>query len=109
MSNSSSRSQAEHKHKFNAGVPERKRMTMFDLIYYNPSEGQRMSNSSSRRTSRTSSVSGEGIANAAASNADAGKTLSAVRERLAEEMVDDVEKEKEGNNEDEENKEEDEV
>jgi len=102
---------AEHKHKFNAGVPERKRMTMFDLIYYNPSEGQRMSNSSSRRTSRTSSVSGEGIANAAASNADAGKTLSAVRERLAEEMVDDVEKEKEkeGNNEDEENKEEDEV
>merc|ERR1719229_2091448 len=82
---------------------------MFDLIYYNPSEGQRMSNSSSRRTSRTSSVSGEGIANAAASNADAGKTLSAVRERLAEEMVDDVEKEKEGNNEDEENKEEDEV
>ena len=56
-------------------------------------------------------MSGEGIANAAASNADAGKTLSAVRERLAEEMVDDVEKEKEkeGNNEDEENKEEDEV
>ena len=39
---------AEHKHKFNAGVPERKRMTMFDLIYYNPSEGHRMSNSSSR-------------------------------------------------------------
>ena len=56
-------------------------------------------------------MSGEGIANAAASNADAGKTLSAVRERLAGEMVDDVEKEKEkeGNNEDEENKEEDEV
>ena len=54
-------------------------------------------------------MSGEGIANAAASNADAGKTLSAVRERLAEEMVDDVKKEKEGNNEDEENKEEDEV
>lgn len=91
---------AEHKHKFNAGVPERKRMTMFDLIYYNPSEGHRMSNSSSRRNSRTSSVSEEGIANAAVANAAAGKTLSAVRERLAEEMVDDVnEKEKEVDNE----------
>ena len=82
---------AEHKHKFNAGVPERKRMTMFDLIYYNPSEGHRMSNSSSRRNSRTSSVSEEGTAaNVAVANAAAGKTLSAVRERLAEEMVDDV-------------------
>ena len=93
---------AEHKHKFNAGVPERKRMTMFDLIYYNPSEGHRMSNSSSRRNSRTSSVSEEGIANAAVANAAAGKTLSAVRERLAEEMVDDVEQEK-GVNEEENN------
>ena len=49
---------------------------------------------------RTSSVSEEGIANAAVANAAAGKTLSAVRERLAEEMMDDVnEKEKEVDNE----------
>ena len=45
-------------------------------------------------------MSEEGIANAAVANAAAGKTLSAVRERLAEEMMDDVnEKEKEVDNE----------
>ena len=58
----------------------------------------------SRRNSRASSVSEEGIANAAAASAAAGKTLSAVRERLAEEMVDDVEKEKGVNDEEEEKK-----
>ncbi len=40
---------ADHKRKFNNGVPERDKMTMFDLIYYNPSDGSRMSTSSSRR------------------------------------------------------------
>ncbi len=40
---------ADHKKKFNNGIPERNKMTMFDLIYYNPSDGSRMSNSSSRR------------------------------------------------------------
>ncbi len=43
------RRKADHKRKFNNGVPERNKMTMFDLIYYNPMEGSRMSNSSSRR------------------------------------------------------------
>jgi len=47
---------ALHKRKFNEGVPDRQKMTMFDLIYYNP-EGNRMSNSSSRRTSRASASS----------------------------------------------------
>ncbi len=40
---------ADHKKKFNNGIPERSKMTVFDLIYYNPSDGSRMSNSSSRR------------------------------------------------------------
>ncbi len=81
------RRKADHKRKFNAGVPERKKMTMFDLIYYNPSEGARMSNSSSRRASRASSISEEGVnaANAAA----VPDRLAAVKERLEEEMVDD--------------------
>jgi hypothetical protein len=84
------RRKADHKRKFNAGVPERKRMTMFDLIYYNPTEGTRMSNSSSRRGSRASSVSEEGAATAAAQAQAVPERLAAVKERLEEEMVDDV-------------------
>ena len=33
----------EHKRRFLRGVPERGNMTMFDLIYYNPENGSRMS------------------------------------------------------------------
>lgn len=33
----------EHKRRFMRGVPERGNMTMFDLIYYNPENGPRMS------------------------------------------------------------------
>ncbi|TRY74874.1 hypothetical protein TCAL_07132 [Tigriopus californicus] len=51
------RRRADHKRKFTQGVPERGQMTMFDLIYYNPQHGSRMSTSSSRRTSRASSCS----------------------------------------------------
>ncbi len=47
---------ADHKKKFVDGIPERTKITMFDLIYYNPSDGNRMSNSSSRRSSRAPSV-----------------------------------------------------
>merc|ERR1719510_2514233 len=32
-----------HKAKFSKGVPDRNNLTMFDLIYYNPQHGQRMS------------------------------------------------------------------
>jgi len=37
------RRKLEHKRKFTRGVPDRGNMTMFDLIYYNPEYGQRMS------------------------------------------------------------------
>jgi len=37
------RRKQEHKKRFLRGVPERGNMTMFDLIYYNPEHGQRMS------------------------------------------------------------------
>merc|ERR1712130_721904 len=37
------RRKQEHKRRFLKGVPERGRMTMFDLIYYNPENGPRMS------------------------------------------------------------------
>jgi len=37
------RRKLDHKRKFMRGVPERGSMTMFDLIYYNPEHGQRMS------------------------------------------------------------------
>ena len=36
-------------------VPEQTKLTMFDLIYYNPTNGSKMSNPSSRRTSRAPS------------------------------------------------------
>ena len=36
-------------------IPERTKLTMFDLIYYNPTDGNKMSNPSSRRTSRAPS------------------------------------------------------
>ena len=51
---------ADHKKKFTQGIPERTKITMFDLIYYNPTSGNRMSldssNPSSTRTSRANSV-----------------------------------------------------
>lgn len=37
------RRKLDHKKKFMRGVPERQNMTMFDLIYYNPEHGQKMS------------------------------------------------------------------
>jgi hypothetical protein len=37
------RRKQEHKRRFLRGVPERGNMTMFDLIYYNPENGPRMS------------------------------------------------------------------
>jgi len=37
------RRKLDHKRKFMRGVPERGSLTMFDLIYYNPEYGQRMS------------------------------------------------------------------
>lgn len=37
------RRKQDHKRKFQCGIPERGRMTMFDLIYYNPEHGKRMS------------------------------------------------------------------
>ena len=37
------RRKADHRKKFQKGVPERGSMTMFDLIYYNPEHGHRMS------------------------------------------------------------------
>jgi len=37
------RRKLDHKKKFMKGVPDRGSMTMFDLIYYNPEYGQRMS------------------------------------------------------------------
>lgn len=79
---------ADHKKKFTKGVPERTKMTMFDLIYYNPLEGSRMSNSSSRRDSRTSSISEqERVVN---DDAVVPDRLEAVRERLEEEAVDQI-------------------
>uniref|UniRef100_A0A0K2U4N2 Transcription factor TFIIIB component B'' Myb domain-containing protein n=1 Tax=Lepeophtheirus salmonis TaxID=72036 RepID=A0A0K2U4N2_LEPSM len=33
---------ADHKKRFNKGVPERSKMTVFDFIFHNPSEGSRM-------------------------------------------------------------------
>ena len=48
---------ADHLKKFKEieGIPERKKLTMFDLIYYNPSDGNKMSNPSSLRSSRAPS------------------------------------------------------
>ena len=37
------RRKQEHKRRFMRGVPDRSKMTMFDLIYHNPENGQRMS------------------------------------------------------------------
>ena len=37
------RRKLDHKRKFSGGIPDRGSLTMFDLIYYNPTHGQRMS------------------------------------------------------------------
>lgn len=64
-------------------IPEQTKLTMFDLIYYNPTNGSKMSNPSSRRTSRAPSPD----------RADAQfkkpLDLNAVAEKLREEAVDD--------------------
>jgi hypothetical protein len=91
--------------RFTNGVPDRTKLTMFDLIYYNPSEGSRMSTSSSRRTSRASSTSEDLNTSTDAIVPD---RLEAIRERLEEEAVDDVastaEHHEEDEDDDEENK-----
>ena len=78
---------ADHKKKFVEGVPERTRITMFDLIYYNPSDGNRMSNSSSLRSSRAPSVDGV-AARRDSEDAVVPNRLETVAERLREEAVD---------------------
>jgi len=76
---------ADHKKKFNDGIPERTKLTMFDLIYYNPSDGNRMSTSNSLRSSRAPSVDDRGREN---EDAIVPNRLDAVAERLQEEAVD---------------------
>eukprot|EP00093_Oithona_nana_P009346 09346.XXX_223833_222253_1 [CDS] Oithona nana genome sequencing. len=60
---------------------------MFDLIYYNPSDGNRMSNSSSLRSSRAPSVDGV-AARRDSEDAVVPNRLETVAERLREEAVD---------------------
>ena len=78
---------ADHKKKFVEGAPERTRITMFDLIYYNPSDGNRMSNSSSLRSSRAASVDGA-APRRDSEDAVVPNRLESVAERLREEAVD---------------------
>ena len=70
---------ADHKRKFLNGVPSRSKMTIFDFIYHNPSDGSRMastaSNASSRRNSRNSSCS---------SSVNGEETTSPVKDREQE-------------------------
>ena len=90
---------ADHKKKFDEGVPERTRITMFDLIYYNPSDGNRMSNSSSLRSSRAPSV--DGVATRRDSeDAVVPNRLESVAERLREEAVDNPDSDAKDSNED---------
>ena len=81
---------ADHKKKFNDGIPERTKLTMFDLIYYNPADGNRMSNSTSLRSSRAPSVDGRQGDGPRRDSEDAivPNRLDAVAERLQEEAVD---------------------
>ena len=96
---------ADHKKKFAKDVPERKSITMFDLIYYNPSSGDRMTPTGSSGAS-TPSKSGSKRSSRANSNADAMSTLGSrrpstqlreVARRLEEEVADDPEKTDEEN------------
>ena len=88
---------ADHKKKFAKDVPERKRITMFDLIYYNPSTGDRMTPTGSSGAS-TPSKCGSIRSSRANSTADAisnsgdrrpSTQLREVCKRLEEEVVDD--------------------
>ena len=89
---------SDHKKKFGDGVPERTRITMFDLIYYNPSDGNRMSNSSSLRSSRAPSV--DGVATRRDSeDAVVPNRLESVAERLREEAVDNPDSDAKNSNE----------
>ena len=91
---------ADHKKKFAKDVPERKQITMFDLIYYNPSTGDRMTPTGSSGAS-TPSKSGSKRSSRANSNADAmsnsgsrrpSTQLREVARRLEEEVADDPDK-----------------
>ena len=84
-----------HKKKFAKDVPERKNITMFDLIYYNPATGDRMSSGES-----TPSKAGSSLRSSRAnSNADAvsnpgerrpSTQLREVCKRLEEEVSEDA-------------------
>jgi hypothetical protein len=80
---------ADHKKKFVDGIPERTRITMFDLIYYNPSDGNRMSNPSSMRSSRAPSIDADGLSRRDSEDAVVPTRLNDVAQRLQEEAVDD--------------------
>ena len=91
---------ADHKKKFAKDVPERKQIKMFDLIYYNPSTGDRMTPTGSSGAS-TPSKSGSIRSSRANSNADIisnsgsrrpSTQLREVAKRLEEEVADDPEK-----------------
>merc|ERR1711981_1510046 len=76
--------------------PERTKLTVFDLIYYNPSNGNRMaasnSRTNSRRSSRVASVDHDGLQRRqSVDDAVVPNRLDAVAERLREEEVDDPE------------------
>ena len=98
---------ADHKKKFAKDVPERKKITMFDLIYYNPSTGDRMTPTGSSGASTPSKGGSSMRSSRANSNADAATILQERRpstqlrevcRRLEEEAVDDPKKEEEENN-----------
>jgi hypothetical protein len=82
---------ADHKKKWENGIPERTKITMFDLIYYNPSDGNRMSNSSSLRSSRAPSVDGRRDSVSEDAVVPNRLDVDAVVKRLEEENVDDPE------------------
>ena len=71
------RRKAEHRRRFKGGVPERRAMTMFDLIYYNPENGARMA-----RTAEEEEQVAEGTV------AAAPPTDAAMKQAAEEEAVD---------------------
>ena len=98
---------ADHKKKFAKDVPERKKITMFDLIYYNPSTGDRMTPTGSSGASTPSKCGSSLRSSRANSNADAisnpgdrrpSTQLREVCKRLEEEAEDDPEKAEEEDN-----------
>jgi len=63
------RRKIDHKRKFMNGVPERSAMTMFDLIYYNPANGHRMSVDDDEAT-RSNADESENVPNVVCSEMD---------------------------------------